>query len=223
VFVSLCAVLALLYAACGEDSPPAPAAPLPEDVLAKSLVLEGSDLPDGWTEATTQATQPATSDKSIDTREGCDIPANPGITGRGVSLPYAKLSGSTLSATVLVMRTSNDIMLTLNTFQRRMDCLVASVNGGHLDDSSAIYSDASFETIDNPEREPALAIHYFQMHAQSKSVPVKEATLYIDTIIVVKDRFVSSLVVSSTDTPPDTDEELLLAEKAWGRLPGPQP
>jgi hypothetical protein len=218
--VPLCALFALLFCACGEAAPSPAATPLPEDVLAKRLVLAGSELPQGWKVVSLDTPPAVGTGDDAGSGQGCDIPANAGITGRGSSGKYVDASGETLSATVVVMRTPDDIQPTLDTFSRRMGCLVTAVNAGQLDDSSAIYSDASFKTYDNPAQQPAQAIHYFQMHARSKSssAPVKEATLYIDTIVVVHDRFVSSLVISSAGNPPSTEEELTLAQKAWDKL-----
>lgn len=205
--MALLALVAISLAACGGDDDDDANSEAEEDSaaeaeLAETLLLTVDDFPEGWTE------QPP--DEESDAFAECEDEEPEGKTAEAETGSFVE-DGSVPSINEM-LSLFDDQEQALDRFDRiepLLDCLVAAIDDGALDDDEARFFAASYEQIDVVDlgqRSMGYRLT-FNIQALADDAPIEEAEAYFELIYVVAGR--AGLVVASFDIfSPFPSEEL---------------
>ena len=159
--LAMCVLVSLL-AACGGDSASEPSKePLPQDDVARSILLTVDDFPSGWSE------KPQSEESSFDECSEYDDRAA-GLVGRAETGDFSRGGAAELTEWVGIFDTEDAARDALSVDEEKARCLVDAINDGKLDDDEAEFSDASFSPLSFPDRGDAHVAYRFELRVQRK-------------------------------------------------------
>ncbi len=170
-----------------------------ETSAAKAMLLTVNDFPTGWAE-----TPSDTSDSPLD--KCTDHSHDDDRTGKAESGDFSRGSIGSISETVSIFHSADDVEALFAAIQPQADCFLKTVNDGKLDDDEAELSDASFSPLSFPTVGDHSAAFRIKAHVKAKNQTGfgSEGDFYVDVVYVRVGRVGLSVVAEDVFSPFDT-------------------
>lgn len=143
-----------------------------------------------------------------------------GRQGKAESGDFSSGSAASVSETVVIYDTAQDVGASLDQFNDRSQCVIAAVNNGDVDSDAATYSDASLSPLSFPKYGDRSESYRFKLHVKAKDQTGfgSEGDAYIDMIYILNGRVGFSIVAFDVFSPFDTTDLQRIVVKAQAKV-----
>ena len=219
------ALVAFAATACRDDGDAEPtprAAPISDDRLAESMLLDSDDFPDDWVHLAYNQDDldEAYADFGVGSLDACRMESFDGETGRALNGEFSDRNTTMLSINprVIVFDTDEHARAAVADIVRVQRCEADAIGTGLDVDETFALGPATFESRPSEPFDAQSVIRTSTVQIYKTETPPNEDLLVFDVVHLVEGRVVYEVVGFQRHTP--IDEELLrtYVEAARGKI-----
>jgi hypothetical protein len=220
------ASVSLLIAACGggdsdEDSDSSapqgngaePTTQPAQDERARSYLLTIADFPTGWVEnRETDGESPL---------DGCRRSESEGLLGGAETGTFASGNNTEVQHFVSIGESAEWVTERAETYDKFLECIVAGINDGAIDNDEFEYGEATFGSVSFPSLGDKTWAYRVSLEGTGQNLFGAEVdvAIFIDTVVTQKGNVVSVIQASDILSPFPTHDLETLANKAAAKIP----